>query len=67
MAVTVIEHIKGMEIAKLHSPDKTKVFGYRTMPSDYDGTDYTKVKIHDNLTAARKHCGFDPLAQGVKK
>lgn len=58
MAHSDIDHVNGFTIRKLHSPDKTKVFGYLTGVADANG-DMSGVKRFETLEEAREECGFE--------
>lgn len=44
MAHTDVERLNGYIIRRLHSKDGSHIFGYLTVPENYDGTDPSKVK-----------------------
>lgn len=59
MAHTDIDKVNGFVIRKLHSPDKSKSFGFLTVPIGYNGEDISLIGRFDTLTAARNACGFE--------
>jgi hypothetical protein len=65
MAFTQVDKIGDKIIRKLHSQDKSKTFGFLTLPVDYDGKDPSQVKQHATLAHAREHLGFTPKIQDV--
>lgn len=56
MSVKIVDKFGGNVIRKLFGGDK--VFGYQTMPEDYDGRDISKIKIHSTLAEARSFIGM---------
>lgn len=57
MSYTDIDRVNGRTIRKLHSPDKTKTFGFLSGIKN-ERNDLTDRKSHENLTEAREYCGF---------
>lgn len=57
MAFTDVDRVNGLAIRKLHSPDKTKVFGYILGKKDKEGNIESPQKA-GSLTAARNMAGF---------
>lgn len=67
MAHTDIDKINRFVIRLLHSPDKSKKFGYLTLPVDYDGKQPGLVQRHSTLTGARNWLGAPPAATSKTK
>jgi hypothetical protein len=65
-----VENLNGRVIRKLwfeylkKGEKITDQLGYMTMPKGYDGTDYSLLSHHNNLTEARDFC--DPTGEHRK-
>jgi len=68
MAFTDIDRVNGYTIRKMHSPDKTKSFGFIVGKKDEEGNLLEKLSDRpvSTLTEARKLAGFDPKPSAVQ-
>lgn len=58
MSFTDLDRVNGRTIRKIHSPDKTKTFGFLSGIKDAVTGNLSEVEKHGTLTEARNFCGF---------
>lgn len=58
MSYTDVDRVNGRTIRKLHSPDKTKTFGFLSGVKDPATNNLSEVVKHGTMTEAREYCGF---------